>query len=211
MSKPKLVIADDHKLILDGICGIFESVPDLEIVGTALNGRQLISVVAESDPDMVLTDLNMPGLDGLEVVEILKERFPHIRILVLSTYSNPELIKRIVDLGGDGYLLKEHGGTEVIDAVRTILSGESYFDENLKNGVAQNGLFKEDFLVKQSLTEREKEILKLIAASNSNREIGEKLFISEHTVKTHRRNLKRKLNANNTADLVKFALENGIA
>lgn len=210
MKIARLVIADDHKLILDGICEIFDSIADLEIVGTALNGRKLISVVTEQKPDMVLTDLNMPGLDGLEVVEIIKKRFPAIKVLALSTYNSPDLIQRIKDLGGDGYLLKDKGGKDVIEAVRTILAGKVYFTKNSADPNQTNGFFKDEFLAKHTLTDREIEILRLIATSKSNREIAEALFISENTVKTHRRNLKKKLGAGNTADLVKFAFKNRI-
>ena len=209
MPVAKILLADDHQIVLDGLREILETVPGFSIVGMAKNSRVLLSLAGAQNPDLVLMDLNMPGKNGLEMLEDLKARFPAIKILVLTMYNSPEIVRRALALGADGYLLKDHGRDELLFAVREVLDGRHFVSEQVKPHADETRApFPDDFQAKTALTEREMEILRLIASSYTNKEIGGKLFISEFTVATHRRNLKRKLHAENTADLVRFAYDN---
>lgn len=203
----KIILADDHQIVLDGLQEILETVPEFKVTGQAKNSRVLLSLLGEQPPDLILLDLNMPGKDGLEMLEEIKARFPAVKILVLTMYNSPEIVRRALSLGADGYLLKDHGRDELIFAMREVLAGRHFVSEQVKHHADETREpFRDHFSTKTTLTEREREILRLIANSYTNKEIGDKLFISEFTVATHRRNLKRKLHADNTADLIRFAL-----
>lgn len=208
----RIVIADDHQIILDGLRNIIQAIGSYEVVGTASDGKGVISLLAAQRPDLLLLDLNLPGKDGLAVLKEVKARFPNIKVLILTSYHSPELASRAFNTGADGYLLKDHGKDELLEALMQIKAGERYLSEKIKRHLTPGpALFQDSFQQKQFLTERETEILRLIAQSYSNREIATMLYLSEFTVQTHRRNLKRKLHAENTADLVRFAIENGIS
>lgn len=203
----KIILADDHQIVLDGLQEILETVPEFQVTGQAKNSRVLLSLLGEQQPDLILLDLNMPGKDGLEMLEEIKTRFPAVKILVLTMYNSPEIVRRALSLGADGYLLKDHGRDELMFALREVLAGRHFVSEQVKPHADETREpFRDHFYAKTTLTEREEEILRLIANSYTNKEIGDKLFISEFTVATHRRNLKRKLQADNTADLIRFAL-----
>lgn len=208
----RIVIADDHQMILDGLRNIIQAAGGFEVTGTVGDGRAVISMVATTRPDLLLLDLNLPGKDGLVVLEEVKVRFPRIRVLILTSYHSMELAGKALDLGADGYLLKDHGKAELIDALQQVMAGVQYLSDKISRHLTPGpGFFSDTFQQKHFLTDRETEILQLIAQSFSNREIATMLYLSEFTVQTHRRNLKRKLQAENTADLVRFAIENGIS
>lgn len=207
-----IIIADDHQIILDGLRDIIESVPDFKIIRTASNGRETISALATTLPDILLMDLNMPGMDGLEALTEIRQRFPRLKVVILTMYDSVELAKQVLSLGANGYLLKEHGKDELLMALRQVAAGNQYLSEKIRRQMQPDeGRFQDDFQKKLSLSQRELEILRLIARSYTNKEIADKLFLSELTVQTHRRNLKRKLKAEHTADLIRFAYENGIS
>lgn len=212
MQYTTIVLADDHQIVLDGLREILASEPEFRVVGQATNGRALLTQLHEKRPDLVLLDLNMPGTDGLEVIGEIKVRHPSVKILVLTMYDSPEIVQRAMMQGADGYLLKDHGREELQLAVREVLSGRQFISEQAKRppGGTTGTPFHDDFQAKCALTTREMEILRLIAHSYTNREIGDKLYISAFTVATHRRNLKRKLHAEHTADLIRFAYDNGL-
>ena len=206
MHEMKILLADDHQIVLDGLQEILETVPEFKVSGQANNGRALLSLLGEHSPDLILMDLNMPGKDGLKMLEEIKARFPTVKVLVLTMYNSPEIVRRAFALGADGYLLKDHGREELLFALREVLAGRRFISPKVKPQTDETQEpYRDDFQAKTTLTERELEILRLIASSYTNREIGDKLCISEFTVATHRRNLKRKLQAENTADLVRFA------
>ena len=211
MQTLKILLADDHQIVLDGLQEIIEMVPEFCVVGQAKNSRALLSILSEQHPDLILMDLNMPGKDGLDMLEELKARFPAMKILVLTMYNSPEIVRRALSLGADGYLLKDHGRGELLFAMREVLAGRRFVSKLvLPHTDETQELFRDDFQAKSTLTKRELEILQLIATSYTNKEIGDKLFISEFTVATHRRNLKRKLNADNTTDLIRFAYDHNM-
>ncbi|MBP6828665.1 MAG: response regulator transcription factor [Saprospiraceae bacterium] len=204
----KILLADDHQIVLDGLQEIVDTAAEFHVVGQAKNGRVLMSLLGDQQPDLILMDLNMPGKDGLEMLSEIKARFPVIKILVLTMYNSPEIVRRALSSGADGYLFKDHGRDELLFAIREVLAGRLFVSKQAKP-LPDNtsGHFYDDFQAKTALTERELEILRLIARSYTNKEIGDKLFISEFTVATHRRNLKRKLQADNTADLIRFVYD----
>lgn len=208
MRQYNLILADDHRIVLDGLCDIIDAEPELHVAGRAENGRMILSLLEARHSDLVLMDLNMPGKDGLEMLSDIKARFPTIKILVLSMYNSPEIVRRALSLGADGYLFKDHGRDELLFAIREVLAGRLFVSKQIKSQPDEKSdRFYDDFQAKITLTERELEILRLIARSYTNKEIGDKLFISEFTVATHRRNLKRKLQAETTADLIRFAYD----
>jgi DNA-binding NarL/FixJ family response regulator len=211
MQPVKIVLADDHQIVLDGLQDILEVEPDFRVVGRASNGRLLRSLTAETQPDLILLDLNMPGKDGLEMIIELKSIFPKIKILVLTMYDSPEVVQKALAAGADGYMLKAYGQKALLIAIREVLAGTRYVCDriNIQNQVLPPH-FRDAFVGKATITKREKEVLRLLAQSYTNKEIGERLFLSEHTVATHRRNLKRKLQARSTAELTHLAYKMGL-
>ncbi|MBK6933303.1 MAG: response regulator transcription factor [Saprospirales bacterium] len=212
MQEVNILLADDHQIVLDGLREIFEAAPGFRVVGQANNARAMVSIIGERRPDLLLMDLNMPGKGGLEILEEIKTRFPALKILVLTMYNSPEIVRRALALGADGYLLKDQGREELLHAIREVLSGKQFVSAQLLNTqpAIDPAVFPDDYHTRFTLTERELEILRLIARSYTNKEIGDKLYISEFTVATHRRNLKRKLRAENTVDLVRFAYDHNL-
>lgn len=208
----RMLLVDDHQIVLDGLRDILEPIADCIIVGSASNGREAISALAATQPDLLLMDLNMPGMDGLEALSEIRRRFPQLKVVILTMYDSVELARQVLSLGANGYLLKEHGKEELLTALRQVAAGGQYISEKIRHQMQpKEERFSDDFQKKLSLTQRELEILRLIARSYTNKEIADKLFLSELTVQTHRRNLKRKLKAEHTADLVRFAYEHGIS
>ncbi len=207
----RLILADDHALFLEGLALMLSRQADFQVVGSASDGKQLLELLAVLPCDLVTLDLNMPNLNGLETLVQLKASFPQLKVLVLSNYEQLEFKREVQRLGGDGYLLKNSSISLVIDAIKRIQGGEQVFYED-KNEIQEKekDYFTDDFLRKLSLTRREVDIIRCIAREMTTREIADKLFISEHTVMTHRKNLLRKLDAKNAAGLVKFASDQGL-
>ena len=204
-----LIIADDHQVVIDGLKALLSQEPDLRILGEALNGEALLSLVRtyEEDKPVVLLDINMPGLDGIEATRIIRQKHASVRILILSMYNKPAFIKGLVEAGVSGYILKNTGRDELLKAIRTVATGESYFSNEVTKTIMDS--FKTGATTAVQLTRRELEILRLVAQAYSTAEIADKLFISTYTVDTHRKNLLSKLNMKNTAALVNYAIQNG--
>jgi DNA-binding NarL/FixJ family response regulator len=210
MRPTRILLADDHLIVLDGLKEILEAEPDFQVAGQAHNGRMLWALVTELHPDLVLLDLNMPGKDGLEIIAEIKAGFPKTKVLVLTMYESPEIVRRALSSGADGYLLKDRGQETLLFAIREVLAGRQYVCERARTHSPNlSPLFQDAYAGLASVTPREKEVLRLIAQSYTNREIGAHMFLSEHTAATHRRNLKRKLHAKNTAELIRFAYDMG--
>ncbi len=204
-----LILADDHQVVIDGLKALLSQEPDLHILGEALDGEALLSLVrtyAEDKP-VVLLDINMPGLDGIEATRIIRQKHASVRILILSMYNKPAFIKGLVEAGVSGYILKNTGRSELLKAIRTVAAGESYFSNEVTKTIMDS--FKTGATTAVQLTRRELEILRLVAQAYSTAEIADKLFISTYTVDTHRKNLLSKLNMKNTAALVNYAIQNG--
>ncbi|PWB25188.1 response regulator transcription factor [Flavobacterium sp. HTF] len=211
MSKIKILIADDHTMFLQGIISLLEQEPNIEITGKAINGLEALEIIGQQPVDLVILDISMPEMDGIELSKILKKKYPAIRILVVSTHSNVSIISRLIRIGVNGYLLKNAEKAELLEAINTIANGENYFSEETEEKHLSNNLrIEKQVSTLTELSSREKEILVLIAHEYNTAEIAEKTFISLNTVNTHRKNLLSKLNAKNTAGLVKYAVENGL-
>lgn len=213
--KIKLLLADDHKIVRDGIISLLQNENDLEITGEAENGQIAVQQVEKLHPDLVIMDINMPVMDGIKSTEIISKEFPETKILALTMTNEQEHIKNMISAGAGGYILKNSGKTELIDAIKTIVGGGNYFSEAVKDAILQQMVSKRpvhDKIIGEPipLTRREKDVLRLIVEEHTNHEIAEKLFISVRTVDAHRRNLLEKTGARNTAGLVKYAIDNNI-
>ena len=205
-----ILIADDHQLVLDGIHLMIEGEEDMQVVAKANNGKEAVEAVKTMQIDVVLMDLNMPIMNGLDATKIIHASNPKIKILGLSMLNDLKLIRKLLDYGASGYLLKNSSKDEVINAIRTVHNGSQYFDQSTLNALITN---KVDNDTKKSkslfpkLSRREKEILQLIIDEHTSIEIAEKLFISSGTVETHRRNIINKLGVRNTAGMIRVVLE----
>lgn len=211
MNKINLLIADDHTMFLQGIISLLEQESNITIVDKAINGIEALEIIKKGAIDFIILDISMPEMDGIELSKILRKQYPNIKILIVSTHSNVMIVSRLIRIGVNGYLLKNAEKEELLKAINTIASGENYFSEELEEKHLMNSLKIEKQVSNLAdLSSREKEILILIAHEYNTAEIAEKTFISLNTVNTHRRNLLSKLNAKNTAGLVKYAVENGL-
>ena len=205
-----ILIADDHQLLIDGIKAAMSGIEDISIVGEAFNGYQVLEQLETgSKVDVILMDINMPKLDGLACTKLVHKKYPDIKIIALSQYDEKRFIKQMIRNGASGYLLKDSGKDTLVQAIRTVYGGEIYFCERLSLRLINMELKNEDTKsLFPNLTERELEILKLIGKEHSSQEISEMLFISFHTVESHRANLMNKAGVKNTAGLIRWATEN---
>lgn len=211
MDKIKIIIADDHTMFLQGVDSMLKNEDSIEIVGKATNGQEVLAILENKEANIVVADISMPKMDGIDLTKELKQKYPEIKILVLSTHSNPQMIAKLIRIGADGYLLKNAEKEELVNAIQSIYNGDSYFSKEVKEIHSNHRLkLKNNISSVTELSRREVEILKLIAQELTAQEIADKIFISMNTVNTHRRNLLSKLNVKNTAGLVKYAVENGL-
>ncbi|WP_112323124.1 response regulator transcription factor [Oceanibium sediminis] len=199
----RVLIADDHPLVVQGVAGVLETYDGIVVVGTASNGKEVLVAYERLMPDIVLMDLNMPEMNGLAATELLLERDPGARVLILSMHDTPEYIATAMRHGARGYVLKDVDTDDIVTAINTVYAGGTY----LCTGTAQV-MDPEDG--REPLTSREQTVLLALASGKSNREVAEALEISIRTVETHRKNIKRKLGISSTAGLTRYALENGV-
>jgi len=212
----KIIIADDHQMFIDGIKSCLAENEFIAIIATANDGLEAITCLENEKADVILLDINMPKMNGIEVAKIIVKKFETVRIIALSMYLEKEFIEELIRIGISGYILKNTGMKELENAIVSVASGKKYFsnDVALKMLGAETSAAYSTHLRQPSapgLTEREKEVLKLIALELTTPEIAEKLCISAYTIETHRKNLIRKLNVKNIAGLVKYAVQNGLA
>lgn len=205
----RIILADDHQFMLEGVQSILKDDATLDIIATVQNGRELMDAIAQKKPDLVVLDLNMPGYDGLQCLEMIRKDFSGVKVLVLSNYSQPDLVSTVKKMQAEGYLVKNSTASELRDAIITILSGGAHFpvSEEL-SPVPEDSYFFDEFLKKYQLTKREVEVIRLVCQEMSTKEIAAKLFLSELTVNTHRRNILKKLSLKNVAGLMNFAKQN---
>lgn len=214
MSKEKIsvVVADDHELITTGLEKLLADIEDINLFASVKNGKELLGLFENIQADVVLMDVDMPEMDGIEATIRIKKQYPSTKIIALTVHKELGIITKLKDAGIDGYLLKNITQDELAMAIRKVYSGSNYYStqvtDTLINSISNSG--KAAFTPEKQLTEREIEILKLIAMGFSNTEIGEKLFISHRTVDTHRTNLMKKLQVNNIAGLIRFAFHHGL-
>jgi DNA-binding NarL/FixJ family response regulator len=201
MNRYRIVLADDHPLIRQGLGRLIEGADHLEIIGEAGDGLELLSLLTTETPQLVILDMSMPKLRGMEAIRTIKLKYPVVKILVLTMHK--EYLHQVRSAGADGYLLKEDADRELLVAIETIREGEFYLSPRM-----QGELTSEEMTLFDCLSNREKEVLKLIAQGKINRQIADLLFISVRTVESHRASLLKKLKQSNTAALIKFATEN---
>lgn len=205
-----IAMAEDHQMLIDGVKSFFEFDEDINIIGAVNNGKQLVKLVSLKQPKLVITDIRMPLMDGIEATKHIKKEFPHIKVLALTMFDQPEAIKQMLDAGASGYLLKNSGIKMLSKAITTIAEGGRFFDPNVALSF-MNDYINDNVTIGKSekvvLSNREKEILQLIANGKTSKEIAEELFIAKTTVDTHRKNMIRKLNFDNGKELIKYAIE----
>ena len=213
MSKIRIVVADDHHILLDGLKALLQKQKDLEIAAMYDNGLSLFDDLPKSQPDVALVDINMPGLNGMELTKKIKEFYPGLPVIALSMHDDATHIMEMIEAGATGYLLKNVNDTELLGAIRAVSMGKMYFSQEVSDTItayAVNKQRKQEQAEEVKLTDRELEILKLISEDMSNAQIAAALFISERTVETHRKNMLRKTNNKTIVGLLKYALERNL-
>jgi DNA-binding NarL/FixJ family response regulator len=210
----RILIAEDHALVRAGIKALLSQDPEFEIVGEADNGRDAVRAAGELKPDVVLMDLTMPGMNGMEAILDIKRRYADVRVLVLTLHKTEEFVVASLRAGADGYILKEATPAELRMAVRTVASGKTYLSQDVLGKVVSEDPGRGSSLpangVWDTLTQREREVLKLVAEGKSNKAIAEFLFLSAKTVEKHRATLMAKLGMRNAAALTAYAIQKGL-
>ncbi len=208
MNKHKIVLVDDHQMLIDGLVAILSKYNDIEILKTYTNGNLLIDEIENLKPEIVLTDISMPEIDGYELTKKIKVIDSNIHVIALSMSGSIADINKMLDVGISGYVLKNVGNEELIEAIHKVAQGKMHFSDDITEEMVKNKNTKPDKFNNQiKFTERELEILKLIVQELNNAEIADKLFISERTVETHRKNMIRKFNTKSIVGLIKYALD----
>lgn len=210
-------IADDHQILIDGIIAVLNFEENIEVVGYSLNGQEVLDWFESNDADVLILDINMPELDGIEVLKVLETKAVKPKIIVLSSYDDVKLVKEVLQIGAQGFVPKKSAGEHIVNAINKVANDEQYYTDDIKEKMMQALLNRpvkdkgsQDGVLMTSLTKREKEILKFVAQQYSTREIAEELHISESTVETHRKNLMKKLKVKNSVGLAIFALKNEV-
>lgn len=212
----KVFLADDHGILREGLKHILNQTGYCEVVGEAANGKEALEKIDEIKPDIVILDISMPELTGIEAARKIRKYHPEMKVIILSRHDNEEYLEQLLKYGIHGYVLKDDAGHDLIRAMEAVLKGETYLSPRITTRIMKDlsapGREKRDPGTSrfQSLTNREREILKLIAEGKSNEDIGQDLRISPRTVKVHRSNLMRKLDVHKVADLVKYAVKTGL-
>jgi DNA-binding NarL/FixJ family response regulator len=211
----RILIADDHEIFLDSLSMLIDTFPDIEVVGNCKNALEVLEFLQNQTIDLLVTDYKMPQMSGIELTLQLRQKYPKIKVLMLSVSEEAEMIREAFQAGVWGYMMKKSGKAELQKAIESIKNGQRYFSESvvfelmrlgLTDNIPQNEISQEF----NQLTEREIEIIKLITNELSSQEIAEKLFIAPKTVETHRHNILKKLGLKNTVGLTKYALKNGL-
>ncbi|MEM8580191.1 MAG: response regulator transcription factor [Pseudomonadota bacterium] len=203
--RTRVLIVDDHPMVAEGIEAILESYEDMQVVGTLPSGRELIEKLNDFEPDIVLLDLNMPDIGGLSATEMVLERWPEMKVVILSMHDSSEYISTALSHGARGYILKDVPTDEIYTAITAVMRGDTYLCTGATASLEPNTADG-----REPLTQREQTILLQLASGQSNKEVATALEISVRTVETHRKNIKRKLGISSTAGLTRYALEHGV-
>jgi DNA-binding NarL/FixJ family response regulator len=213
MEKIRIMFADDHAIVRDGLRSLFKSDPQFVIVGEASDGAEAVKLIDKHKPDVAVLDISMPNVNGVEATRIIKKDYPGTKILILTIHETEEYMQEMILAGADGYVLKNAEKKEIFDAVRTVAAGSTFFSQNvskiLLDGLVKRTRNREPFPNdgENRLTNREIEILRLIAEGLTSKQIADKLFLSVTTVNSHRTNIMKKLNIHETVGLVKYAIQ----
>lgn len=218
MKKARILIADDHDVVRTGLRLLLRSSPEFVVVAEASNGEEAVRLAAKHTPDVVIMDISMPGLDGIEATKIITKQNPGVRVIILSVHEDEEYAYQVLRAGACGYLLKNAGKKEIFDAVRSARAGDRFFSKGISNLIVDGFLKrpeghpepKSGTASGQQLTKRELQILEYIARGHTNRQIADTLFLSFRTVNTHRANIMQKLDIHDTAGLVRHAITLGL-
>lgn len=204
----KILLVDDHQILLDSLSLLISTIPDMEIVGQLSDSRLVQDFLEKNEVDLVMTDMTMPYLTGVELVFMIRERFPHLKTLMLTVSEDAEVIREAFRAGVSGYVMKKAGRAELSKALITVAKGEKYFGEAvMKELLSMPQANTEVYVEPAQLTSREIDIIKLISAELSTQAIADKLFISAGTVETHRHNILRKLNVKNSIGIIKYVMK----
>ena len=213
MKEIRIILADDHQLVLDGMRSMLQALEGFSIVAEARNGLEVLEAARKIEFDVILMDIEMPQLNGIEATRILLEEQPDAKVLALTMFNEKGIIVKVMEAGAKGYVLKNANFHELVEAIQKVASGQNFISSDVIATLMEKDSVRVESSKTEidagSLTKREIEILKLIAQGFSNKEIGEKLFISHRTVDTHRTNLLDKLEVKNIAGLIRFAMKNG--
>jgi len=208
MSKINVLLTDDHQIIIDGLKSLLKNQEEINVAAEAKNGREALRFLDLISVDVLLMDIDMPVMNGIDTLKEIRRQNSKVKVVILSMHNEAGMIKSLIDLGANGYLLKSCSQNELIDAIKKVVSGQSYFSSDVTLALLKPSANQSQ--PNELITDRETEILKLIAAGFSNKEIGNQLFISHRTVDTHRTNLMKKLDVNNIAGLISYAIRNRI-
>ena len=210
MADYRIVVVDDHPLMREGLRALLLDVPGIRVVGEAENGRQALDICRALEPDLLLLDLNMPVMDGISALPLIRQRWPGIRVLALTSRLSEQNAALALDAGADGYVLKNSTSEVLVAAISTLLTGKPFLDSHLN--ADQVAALRADSSTQSgiTLTDRERQVLKLVAEGARNRDVAELLCISLKTVETHRLNVMKKLDAHNAADLTQWAFKLGV-
>ena len=206
----RVLIADDHRLLRQGIQSLHSTASDLEIVGEASDGLQVVAMAKELTPDLILMDIEMPGMDGLAATRRIKDLYPNIKILVLSHHDSEEYFFKLLQAGASGYVVKDIAGTELVEGIRAVSKGLAYVSPAIAHALIQERRVRSDSESKELLSPREEEVFKLLAEGYSSNDVAKKLFISLKTAQKHQGRIMEKLGINNRTELVKYAIRKGI-
>lgn len=208
--KIRIMLADDHPLFIEGLSMMLRREPDFELCGVANNGREVLEMLPTTKPDLILLDINMPKMNGLETIKYIKQSFPTVKIVMLSGYFDDAIIKEAKLKGANGYLLKSSQQDELIQTIKMVNSGSAFSTPHHEEPAPGEFLVNDKFLAQFNLTKREREIIQHIKTGMTNQEMAQNLHLSVYTVETHRKNIMQKLKLNSPGALMKFIIENQI-
>ncbi|MFA6403806.1 MAG: response regulator transcription factor [Salinivirgaceae bacterium] len=209
MNKIKTILVDDHALFRNGLRILLNTIPNIDVIGESANGKQFLELLETEIPDIVLMDINMPIMDGIEATQLATDKYPDIKIIALSMFGEEDYYYKMINAGVKGFLLKNSEINEVVEAINQVMLGGSFFSQELLYNVIKNfNPHKEAEVELTNLSKREVQVLEEICKGLSNQEIADSLFISKRTVDKHRANLLSKTNSKNTANLIMFAIKN---
>ncbi|WP_425636590.1 response regulator [Algoriphagus yeomjeoni] len=207
MNAIKAVLVDDHPIVMEGIEMLLQEIPEIHLLSKLTNGRFAQDFLKTTAVDLVITDINMPEYDGLQLTKWIKENHPSTKVIILSMHDNDHYVQEIILADAEGYLLKENTSEELVNAVNRVLDDGIYYSDQIVGKLRSNfQLQNKKHVILQSLTEREQEVLQLIVQELTTQEIADKLFISRHTVESHKKNLFKKTDQNSLVGLVKFSI-----